>query len=363
MKIAVFLPNWLGDVVMATPTLRALRRRFGDARIVGIMRPYLTGVLSGTDWLTEQWAFDRRSKQKELRRWALVKRMHRERFDLAVLLPNSFGSAMVAWLGGARRRLGYVRDGRALLLTDRLEPPRAEGRHVESPMVDYYLALAAAAGCPDESRRLELHVTPAEDASGREVYGRLGLGEGRVIALNSGSSNGEARSWPAENFAQLARRIADRLDHQVLVMCGPKERAVALEIAQRAGSGVHSMADQPLDLGTAKACLARTRLMVSTDSGPRHVAAALGRPVITLRGPTLPVWSENPTVEAIDLRLELDCIGCRQQACPLGHHRCMRDLPVEMVYEAVQRMLRQASDAPPGAPGQETPVTFFRKSA
>jgi heptosyltransferase-2 len=81
--------------------------------------------------------------------------------------------------------------------------------------------------------------------------------------------------------------------------------------------------------------------MVSTDSGPRHVAAALGLPVVTLRGPTLPVWSENPTVEAVDLRLELDCIGCRAQVCPLEHHRCMRDLPVERVFEAVAGLLRR----------------------
>ena len=340
MKIAVFLPNWLGDVVMATPTLRALRRHFGDARIVGILRPHLAAVLAGSDWLSEQWHFDRRAKQKDLGRWSLVKRMQRERFDLAVLLPNSLGSALVAWLGGARRRLGYARDRRGLLLTDRVDPPRAAGRRVESPMVDYYLKLAEAAGCPRESRRLELRVTPAENESGEEVYRRLGLRAGWVIAINSGSSNGEARSWPARHFARLARQIVDRLDYQVLVMCGPKERLIAREIVDRAGGrGVYSMADQPLDLGTAKACLARSRLMISTDSGPRHVAAALGKPVITLRGPTLPVWSENPTVEAIDLRLGLECTGCRQQVCPLEHHRCMRDLPVEMVYEAVERLL------------------------
>ena len=343
MKIAVFLPNWLGDVVMATPTLRAIRRHFGGARIVGIMRPYLAAVLAGSDWLSEQWHFNPQGKDKDLGRWALVTRMRRERFDLAVLLPNSFGSALWACLGGARRRLGYVRDGRGLLLTDRVDPPRVAGRRVESPMVDYYLKLAEAAGAGPESRRLELRLTPAEEEAAEQVYRRLGLRAGRVIAINSGSSNGEARSWPPENFGRLARQIVDRLDHQVLVMCGPKERPIAQEIVGRAGGrGVHSMAEQPLDLGTAKACLARSRLMVSTDSGPRHVAAALGKPVITLRGPTLPVWSENPTVEAIDLRLELDCIGCRQQVCPLGHHRCMRDLPVEMVYEAVERLLRRS---------------------
>lgn len=337
MKIVVFLPNWLGDMVMATPTLRALRRHFGaETLMIGVMRPYLAAVLAGTDWLHEQWYFDPRAEEPHLRRPALIARLRREGFDLAVLLPNSLSSALSAWRGRVLRRVGYVRDGRGLLLTDRVRVPSAH----ESPMVDYYLKLAEVVGCGPESQRLELHVTPADEQSADEVFRRLGLRrDGRIVTLNSGSSNGEARNWPTEYFARLARQIVDRLDHQVLVMCGPRERGAALEIVSRAGRrGVFSMADQPLDLGTAKACIARTRIMVSTDSGPRHVAAALGKSVVTLRGPTLPVWSENPTVEARDLRLELDCIECRQPVCPLGHHRCMRDLPVEMVYAAVAEL-------------------------
>jgi heptosyltransferase-2 len=348
MKIVVFLPNWLGDLVMATPTLRALRRHYGpETNIVGVMRPYLASVLAGTDWLDEQWYFHPRSGEPHLGRRALVARLRRERFDLAVLLPNSLGSALWAWWGGARRRVGYARDGRSLLLTDRVQVPRDHGMMVELPMVDYYLKLAEVAGCEPESPRLQLCVTAADQQSADEAFGRLGLRrDGRIVALNSGSSNGEARSWPIEHYGRLARQIVDRLDHQVLVMCGPKERDTALAIVEQAGGrGVFSMADQPLDLGTAKACIARTRLMVSTDSGPRHVAAALGRPVVTLRGPTLPVWSENPTIEAVDLRLELDCIGCRKQVCPLGHHRCMRELPVDRVFEAVAGIVRRPQQA------------------
>ena len=99
------------------------------------------------------------------------------------------------------------------------------------------------------------------------------------------------------------------------------------------------MADQPMDLGTAKACIRRCALMVSTDSGPRHVAAAFALPVVTLFGPMLPIWSENPTQRAANLVLDLDCIGCHKRVCPLGHHRCMRDLSVDMVFNAVQRLL------------------------
>jgi heptosyltransferase-2 len=143
-----------------------------------------------------------------------------------------------------------------------------------------------------------------------------------------------------EYFGELARQIVARLDHDVLVMCGPKERDIAAEVVRLADNPrVFSMADQPMDLGTAKACIRRCALMVSTDSGPRHVAAAFGLPVVTLFGPMLPIWSENPTQRAANLVLDLDCIGCHKRVCPLGHHRCMRDLSVNMVFNAVQRLL------------------------
>jgi heptosyltransferase-2 len=162
----------------------------------------------------------------------------------------------------------------------------------------------------------------------------------RIILLNSSGAYGGAKLWPVEHFGELARRIARRGDHDVLLMCGPKERDLARRIVEIAASDrVFSMADQPLDLGTAKACIRRGRLMVSTDSGPRHVAAALGLPIIALYGPMLPVWSENPTQQAVNLVLDLPCIGCHQRVCPLGHHRCMRDLTVDRVFEETMKML------------------------
>jgi len=131
------------------------------------------------------------------------------------------------------------------------------------------------------------------------------------------------------------------LDHDVLVVCGPQERDAARETVRRAGHGrVFSLAHH-VGLGATKAALQRSRLLVSTDSGPRHVAAALGRPVITLFGPTQPIWVANPTVHGVDLKIDLPCSGCRQRICPLGHHRCMEDLSVGMVYAEVTRLLEE----------------------
>ncbi len=323
---------------MATPTLRAVRRYFGpSARTVGILRPQLAELLHGSDWLDELLLLDPKSGQKEYGRLALIGRMRRQRFDMALLLTNSLQTAALAWMGGARQRVGYARDGRSLLLTKPV-PARRDGRNFRpAPMVESYLALAGAIGCPRESPQLELNVTAAENAQAARVWRDLGLRtDGRVVALNSSGAYGAAKRWPAEHCSALARQMVEQLDHDVLVLCGPGERDAVRQIAACAGSSrVFSLAAQAVSLGLTKGCLARCRLMVSTDSGPRHIAAALGVPVVTLLGPTLPVWIENPSIRGPMLRADLDCLGCGKRTCPLGHHRCMRDLTPERVLKEV----------------------------
>src|SRR5271157_625444 len=226
MNLAIFLPNWVGDLVMATPTLRAVRRHFGpSARVVGILRPQLAELLDGSDWLDELLPLDPHSGQKQHGRLALIGRMRRQRFDMALLLTNSLQTAALAWLGGARQRIGYARDGRSLLLTRPIRPAR-DGRHFRpAPMVESYLALAEAIGCARESPQLELNVTAAECAQSARVWRDLGLRtDGRVVALNSSGAYGTGKLWPAEHCAVLARQMVEQLDHDVLVLCGPGER-------------------------------------------------------------------------------------------------------------------------------------------
>ena len=341
MKIAILMPTWLGDLAMATPTIRAIRRHFGaPSQLVGVMRPYQSSLLEGTGWLDEQWNFDPRSKDAKLRLTATALRMRRARFDMAVLLPNSFRTALLAYLGGVRQRVGYTQYGRGPLLTTKIRAKFYNGGQW-TPQVDRYLGIAGAIGCPVESRRLELKTTSTDERSADEVFRRLGIRDnGRLVLLNSSSASSPSRLWPVKHFGELARTIAGGLDQDVLVMCGPQERDMARAIAQLSGHPrVFSMADQPLDLGTAKACMRRGKLMISTDSGPRHVAAALGVQGITLFGPIHPGITRNPEQRAVELHLDLDCLGCKKRICPLKHHRCMRDLSVDTVYAEAEKLL------------------------
>jgi heptosyltransferase-2 len=345
VRIGVFLPNWVGDVVMATPVLRALRKLAGaDGRLVGIMRPYVAEVLEGTRWLDTQLIADKPASPFRIADGGVYDALRAARLDRMVLLPNSFRSAWMAWRSGAPQRIGHAGQGRFLLLTKRLpRPRRADGSLL--PTIEGYLRLAEAAGCERESPRLELATTPADERAADEAWRALGLRhEDAVVILNSGGAYGAAKHWPIAHFAELARRIVSEWPARVLVNCGPAERAIAAEIASCAANRrVVSLAGiERLPIGLTKACLRRARMVVTTDSGPRFLAIAFGKPVVTLFGPTDPAATATGYAHETSLSLGLDCQPCVARTCPLVHHRCMRDLTVDRVYAAVAGHLEAA---------------------
>jgi heptosyltransferase-2 len=340
VQIAVFLPNWIGDAVMATPALRALRKHFAGARLIGIMKPYVAAVLEGAPWLDHQILLD--SRGPWVRRWPAVGQcLRRQRPELAVLFPNTFRTALVAWLGRCRRRVGYRRYGRALLLSDGLDPVRRpDNRLLPSPIIDAYNLLARTAGCPDPGYRMELFTTLGDEAAADAVWQDAGLARfPEVICLNPGAAFGAAKHWPTEYFGLLAQELVDRRGSGVLVLCGPGERELARRIAALARRpGVCTLADRPVSLGLTKACVRRADLLVTTDSGPRHFAAAFGRPVVTLFGPTHIPWTETYYPRALHLQKPVPCGPCQLRVCPLDH-RCMTELTPAEVFAAATRLL------------------------
>lgn len=356
MKLAIFLPNWIGDVVMATPALRAIRNEFPSAEIVGVMRPYVTDVLAGTGLIDRELHYNPRGKMSSQRDIGLVRRLRAEHCDTVLLLPNSLRSGLVAWFSGARRRVGFARDLRGWLLTDRVNP---KSKSVPHPVMDEYLRLAARLGCRSLDTKTELAVLPQDQARldefwsgrwvliGREWQQMTQQNPPSYVCLNTGGAFGAAKNWPREYFATLARRIAIELNKTVLVVCGPSERDDARWIAAKARHpSVLSLAELTPGIGLTKAAIRAAELLVTTDSGPRHFAAPFGTPVITLFGPTHIEWSETHYDLAENLQLKLDCGPCQQRECPLKHHRCMRELSVESVYAAVQRQLLRRSSLP-----------------
>jgi len=343
MKIGIFLPSWIGDTAMSTPMLRALRTHFGpSAELTGIGRPHLAELLAGTNWLDDWVLYHPHEHDPQLNSWSVIRQLRPRQLDYAILASNSLRAAIAAWLSGARQRIGYKRYFRGPFLTQGLAPPQVEGRRIPCRMVDYYLQLAYAVGCPSESPQVELHTRPDDEATADELWQEQGLRPGEnVIVFHGGCSQGTSKRWPAESFTHLARRIAQELDHDVLINFGPGERELAAEMAERAGHPrVFTLArNSVIPLGVSKAVIRRCRLMVTTDSGPRQFAIAFGVPLVTLAGPYHATWGENPFARELVLQVPLACRPCQKRTCPLGHHKCMRDLSVEQVFRGVVRQL------------------------
>lgn len=339
-RIALFLPNWIGDVVMATPAIRAVHDRFPAADLVAVCKPYVADVVAGAPWFRDVVLFDK-SGPRNQRLWAASRRLRSAPVDAAVLFPNSFRTALLARLGRCRQVIGFSRYGRGPLLSSKLRPVTdARGRIVPSPVIDDYNRLAVALGTPDPGHRMELFPTPAGEEVAEAVWSRFGLGRyARVVGLNPGAAFGAAKHWPVESFARLARALTQRMGCGVLVLCGPGERDMARRVAEDSRSPhAHSLSDSPLSLGLTKSLVRRLDLLVTTDSGPRHFAAAFGRPVVTLFGPTHIGWTETYFDKAIHIQKKVPCGPCQKRVCPLDH-RCMRDLTPDEVFAAAERLL------------------------
>jgi len=340
-RILVHTPNWVGDVVMATPAFRALRDRFPRAHITFLARSYLHELLRPGPWYDELLSADGAQTFRGLRR--LARELRQEGFRLALLFPNSFRSALLAWWARIPRRIGYGRDGRTFLLSEPLHVPLdREGRFLPRPMVTYYAELVEHLGADVSDRRLHLRVDPADRSSLRELLAERGHDPARpTIVFIPGAKFGSSKCWPPRYFAKLADRLLDAVACNLMVVCGPGEEAIGRAIEELAPSGVMHFWREPLGLGRLKALVAESDLMVTNDTGPRHFAAAFDVPVVTLFGPTDQRWTRTDHPKETALQVTgLDCVPCQLPTCP-RNHECLEQLLPDQVFEAAMDLLQR----------------------
>jgi heptosyltransferase-2 len=328
---------------MSTPLLRAVRARYAAAEITLLAEPNLRGLIRGGKWMNDvvEWPSRDRRRPWHGEHRAMVKSLRGRRFDWAVLLPNSFRSAMLARLCGAKRRIGYDRDGRGLLLTDRIPVRNREGRQFK-PMrlVDYYGDLAEAIGCPWPGDRLELFTTPDGDESATERLESWGIADRRpLVVISPGAKYGAAKCWLPDRFAAAADRLIAEHGAAVVITCGPGEEAIAREIRAAMKHDAAVTGAPLLSLGALKSLIARADLLLCNDAGPRHIAKAFQVPVVTVFGPTHPEWTATRYPAERIVRIDIDCGPCQQRVCPLGHMDCMRGVTVDAVVDACRVML------------------------
>lgn len=351
LRLLIVLPSWVGDCVMATPTLRLIRDAFRGAFIGGLMRPGLDELLGGAGFFDE--VHVERAGGVMGPKFAAAK-VRPRRYDTAILFPNSFSTALIVRIAGIPRRIGYSRDSRGLLLTESIRPPKtAKGDWAIVPAVDYYYTLAkrlllpggdASAETPMPLPRglfMELAATSEEERAGAEILARAGVCEGgRLVMLNPGA-NKDWKRWPADRFAALARHLHELHGVKVLLNGSPAESELIDGIAAQAGCPVVALPRLGIRIGSLKSIVRRCSLMVTNDTGPRHIAAAMGVPLITIYGPTDHRWAPIPTrPNAPEVKLLADPTLPESESANDHPERCAIDkVTFEAVREAVDGQL------------------------
>jgi heptosyltransferase-2 len=346
-KILVRMPNWIGDVVMATPLLRTLRESQPRAHLAVLALPSGAQVLEGLGGVDETIVYRRKDEHAGFGGMLrLAKELRRRDFDLAVSCPNSFSQALLLRLAGIPRRLGWAYGGRGFLLTDKLVPEMRGHRRVPRPMPQYYLDLARHLGCEILSARARLATTPAGEEEASKFLDARGVAAGaRLVGFNVGAAFGPSKLWTARGFAGVAAGLRSSRGLRPVVLCGPGEEALGREVEDAVGGDIVRTSDHVLAINGLKALVARLALLVTTDTGPRHFAVAFDVPYVCVMGSTDPMLTDQPEARGEVVRREplLDCMPCHEKVCPLVHHKCLEDVTPAQVLAAVERVMAMAA--------------------
>lgn len=339
--------NWVGDSVMAIPALREVRRLLPRAHITLLALPWVSDIYQGSPWVDTVWLYDREDRHAGTAgRLRLVRKLAQGGFDAALLLQNAFEAALLTRLARIPLRAGYRRDGRGWLLTHAVSiDPRLKARHQVYYYLDLVERLAGRERALDrpspthDKTALELPLQPEARALARQRLEQEGVRfRGKLVGVHPGAAFGSAKRWMGDRYAQVLDRLTQSQDVEVILFGSRQERPIAESICGH-------MATRPLVLsGRTRlseliAMIACCDLFITNDSGPMHLAAALGIPTLALFGSTDQVATGPLGPAAVVLNKNVECSPCLLRECPIDH-RCMTRITVEEVFQEAVRMLR-----------------------
>ena len=382
-NLLVWLPSPMGDAVLCTPALRAIRQHFKSCQIAFFAKSVVREVLSPSSF-NDIWL-----EQQDNNPFRIAKTLGVHKFTHAILFKNSFASGLAVFLARIPSRIGYAREGRSLFLTDKLYPPKLHPRRFACPlvsrktrrgasqkrssggkfkplsMIDYYFAIASALGADTTDRKLELFIDPQEEQRLRaklpEVFnpvrnstkgyeygekGEISNGvncDGPIVAIVPGGAFGPSKCWLSERFAQTADWLITNYNATVVVSVSsaPAEKQIANEICNSSKHKLVNLAERPVSLGELKSLFSIADLVISNDTGPRHIAIALRRKVISLFGPNDPTWTDTSYENEIQLIGNVPCAPCGRPVCKKSEHLCMQAITAESVCKAARQLLEK----------------------
>ncbi len=343
-RILIRANNWIGDVVMISPAVRAIRGRFPDARIAILAKRWVLETLQGNPCFDDLIEYDDGGRRHRLTDSVrLAAELRRRRFDLGVLFQKAFEAAALAFLGRVRIRVGYATDFRSALLTHALPPPPVSMHHV-----DAFLGLARAIGCRVEDPVPFFHLDGATRHQATALLPAAWLDGGPIVALHPGASK-PGRAWHAQRFAGLAALLCHEAGARLLLLGGPGDQELVAAIARAVAADRVLAPNPPTSIRITAALLEKCRLFVGNDSGPMHLAAAVGVPTLGLFGPGDPRKTApraRPGVPIVTLSKDYPCSPCRQDffrecpPAPSGKPFCLEEIDIDEVGNAALALLR-----------------------
>ncbi len=320
---------------MTTPAIGAIREHFPQAEITLLANSLVAELFSPHEWVDRVITFDRNCAHHGIRgRLRLAASLRKEKFDATVILPNSFDSALVPWLAGIPIRIGKSSDGRGFMLTERFKPDKQAHFGHE---VEYYLGLVSSFGIISQLKTPQLTLTSAEDMDTAARLAEHGIHPGDcILGINPGAAYGSAKRWYPDRFAEVARQLADKWSAKVLIFGGQGETDIAAEIEQQLGRNCLNLAGKT-SVRELLALIRRCSFFITNDSGPMHVAAALGVPLVAIFGPTDHATTSPYAQKAYIVRNHIECAPCKLRKCPTDH-QCMSGITVDQVVEAALKL-------------------------
>ncbi len=334
-RILALVPNWIGDAAMCTAALRTLHRRFPRARLEVAGREAIVDLLKGLPYISDTHVLPKQPGFVAMA--ALGRKLRSSARDLVVVFPHSFRAALLAKLTGSRRVVGYARNARSWLLDDKVEPNRVAGKIEPVYMVWEYLDLLQPLDCSYDGFGLELVADPLAVARVKEYL----VGDRPLVGIAPGAAYGPSKRWPVERFAEVADRLVDEAGAECVLLTGPGEEDTRDAIRKLARHELLICDEGRPTIDTLKATVSLLKLVVCNDSGPRHVATAMGVPAVCIMGPTRPVYTEGPYETGRVLRVDVDCGPCQQPICKTDH-RCMKLVTPDAVVHAALAYLPKA---------------------
>lgn len=330
-KILVRSFNWIGDAVMTTPAITIIRENFPHAEITILANEPVSQLFLFHPGIDRIITFERHGKHSGvLGKWRLASELRKYAFDLAIIFPSSFDSALVPWLAGIPRRIGKCSDGRTLLLTDSYKPETVNASCHE---VDCYLNLLMHFGIEGKTAPLNLLVTAKEESEALAILHSCNITDNDfIIGINPGASYGSAKRWYPERFAGVARQLASRWGAKILIFGGPGEAAIAADIEKHLNGNATNIAGKT-SVRELMALIKRCNFFVTNDSGPMHIAAAFDVPLVAIFGSTEHTGTSPYSNKSVVVRNQVDCAPCKLRECPTDH-RCMTTVTEDSVINA-----------------------------